>query len=212
MTEEQDFTPETEPAVAAAIFGAGIDKARAYAAALIKDGDELGLLGPREMPKLWTRHILNSAVVAELVEPGNKVADIGSGAGLPGIPMAIAQPEAMFTLIEPMERRSNWLVEQVEALGLTNVRVLRARAEEVGEAFDIVTARAVSALPKLLRMTVPLTRHGGEIIALKGSKAQEEIDDSKNLMKKLDIHSFEIVFTGSQHLAEPTRVVRTRLF
>ncbi|MEN9967769.1 MAG: hypothetical protein RL036_1002 [Actinomycetota bacterium] len=210
--ETLDFTPEVEPAVAATIFGEGIDKARAYAAALIKDGDELGLLGPREMPKLWTRHILNSAVVAELVEPGKKVADIGSGAGLPGIPMAIAQPEAMFTLIEPMERRSNWLIEQVEALGLTNVRVLRARAEEVGEAFDIVTARAVSALPKLLRMTVPLTRHGGEIIALKGSKAQEEIDDSKNLMKKLDIHSFEIVFTGAQHLAEPTRVVRTRLF
>ena len=210
--ETLDFTPEVEPAVAATIFGEGIEKARAYAAALIKDGDELGLLGPREMPKLWTRHILNSAVVAELVEPGKKVADIGSGAGLPGIPMAIAQPEAMFTLIEPMERRSNWLIEQVEALGLTNVRVLRARAEEVGEAFDIVTARAVSALPKLLRMTVPLTRHGGEIIALKGSKAQEEIDDSKNLMKKLDIHSFEIVFTGAQHLAEPTRVVRTRLF
>ncbi|MCX8529250.1 MAG: 16S rRNA (guanine(527)-N(7))-methyltransferase RsmG [Rhodoluna sp.] len=210
--ETSDFTPEVEPAIAATIFGEGIDKARAYAAALIKDGDELGLLGPREMPKLWTRHILNSAVVAELVEPGKKVADIGSGAGLPGIPMAIAQPEAMFTLIEPMERRSNWLIEQVEALGLTNVRVLRARAEEVGEAFDIVTARAVSALPKLLRMTVPLTRHGGEIIALKGSKAQEEIDDSKNLMKKLDIHSFEIVYTGAQHLAEPTRVVRTRLF
>jgi 16S rRNA (guanine527-N7)-methyltransferase len=210
--ETFDFTPEAEPAVATTIFGAGIDEARAYAAALIKDGDELGLLGPREMPKLWTRHILNSAVVAELVEPGKKVADIGSGAGLPGIPMAIAQPEATFTLIEPMERRSNWLLEQVEALGLTNVRVLRARAEEVGEAFDIVTARAVSALPKLLRMTVPLTRHGGEIIALKGSKAQEEIDDSKNLMKKLDIHSFEIVFTGAQHLAEPTRVVRTRLF
>ena len=210
--ETSDFTPEVEPAVAATIFCEGIDKARAYAAALIKDGDELGLLGPRDMPKLWTRHILNSAVVAELVEPGKKVADIGSGAGLPGIPMAIAQPEATFTLIEPMERRSNWLIEQVEALGLTNVRVLRARAEEVGEAFDIVTARAVSALPKLLRMTVPLTRHGGEIIALKGSKAQEEIDDSKNLMKKLDIHSFEIVFTGAQHLAEPTRVVRTRLF
>jgi len=210
--ETLDFTPEVEPAVAATIFGEGIEKARAYAAALIKDGDELGLLGPREMPKLWTRHILNSAVVAELVEPGKKVADIGSGAGLPGIPMAIAQPEAMFTLIEPMERRSNWLIEQVEALGLANVRVLRARAEEVGEAFDIVTARAVSALPKLLRMTVPLTRHGGEIIALKGSKAQEEIDDSKNLMKKLEIHSFEILFTGAQHLAEPTRVVRTRLF
>ena len=211
MTEEQDFTPEAEPAVAATIFGAGIDKARAYAAALVRDGDELGLLGPREMPKLWTRHILNSAVVAELVEPGKKVADVGSGAGLPGIPMAIAQPEATFVLIEPMERRSKWLQEQVDALGLTNVRVHRARAEEVGEAFDIVTARAVSALPKLLRMTVPLTRDGGEIIALKGSKAADEIEESKKFQKKLKINGFEILHTGAKFLAEPTLVVRTKL-
>ncbi|WP_296631045.1 16S rRNA (guanine(527)-N(7))-methyltransferase RsmG [Rhodoluna sp.] len=207
----ETFSVEAEPAVAAAIFGAGIDQARGYAAALVRDGDELGLLGPREMPKLWTRHILNSAVVAELVADGKEVADVGSGAGLPGIPMAIAQPNAHFTLIEPMERRSNWLIEQVEALGLKNVRVLRARAEEVGDAFDIVTARAVSALPNLLKMTVPLTRHSGEIIALKGSKAAEEIEDSKRLQKKLDIQSFEIVFTGAEFLEEPTRVVRTRL-
>ena len=101
--------------------------------------------------------------------------------------MAIAQPEATFVLIEPMERRSKWLQEQVDALGLTHVRVHRARAEEVGEAFDIVTARAVSALPKLLRMTVPLTRDGGEIIALKGSKAADEIEESKKFQKKLKI-------------------------
>ena len=207
----ETFEVELEPASAVEIFGAGIDKARAYAAALVRDGDELGLLGPREMPKLWTRHILNSAVVAELVEPGKKVADVGSGAGLPGIPMAIAQPEATFVLIEPMERRSKWLQEQVDALGLTNVRVHRARAEEVGEAFDIVTARAVSALPKLLRMTVPLTRDGGEIIALKGSKAADEIEESKKLQKKLKINGFEILHTGAKFLAEPTLVVRTKL-
>lgn len=207
----ETFEVELEPAFAAEIFGAGIDQARAYAAALVRDGDELGLLGPREMPKLWTRHILNSAVVAELVEPGKKVADVGSGAGLPGIPMAIAQPEATFVLIEPMERRSKWLQEQVDALGLTNVRVHRARAEEVGEAFDIVTARAVSALPKLLRMTVPLTRDGGEIIALKGSKAADEIEESKKLQKKLKISGFEILHTGAKFLAEPTLVVRTKL-
>lgn len=211
MSEQQDFTPESEPAVAATIFGAGIDQARGYAAALIRDGDELGLLGPREMPKLWTRHILNSAVVAELVPAGKKVADVGSGAGLPGIPMAIAQPDADFVLIEPMERRSNWLIQQVEELGLTNVRVVRARAEEVGEAFDIVTARAVSALPKLLRMTVPLTRNGGEIIALKGSRAADEIEEAKSLQKKLKIASFEIILAGAQHLSEPTTVVRTTL-
>jgi 16S rRNA (guanine527-N7)-methyltransferase len=208
---EVDFTPESEPAVAARIFGVGIDKARAYAAALARDGETFGLLGPREYPKLWTRHILNSAVVAELVSPGQTVGDVGSGAGLPGIPMAIAQPEVEFVLIEPMERRSDWLKQQVEELGLTNVRVLRARAEEVGEAFDVVTARAVKALPQLLQMCVPMTKHGGEIIALKGEKAQLEIDDSKRLMKKLDIESFEIVFTGAHFLDEPTRVVRTKL-
>ena len=206
-----DFTPESEPASAARIFGLNIDKARAYTAALVADGETLGLLGPREYPRIWTRHVLNSAVVAELVPAGVTVADVGSGAGLPGIPMALAQPEAHFTLIEPMERRSDWLKEQVEKLGVTNITVLRARAEEVGEAFDIVTARAVKALPQLLQMCVPMTKHGGQIIALKGEKAQLEIDDSKRLINKLGIHSFDIVFTGEQFLDEPTRVVRTKL-
>lgn len=208
----EEFKPEAEPEVAAAVFGEGIDKARGYAEALIRDGDELGLLGPRELPKLWTRHILNSAVVAELLVAGETIADVGSGAGLPGIPMAIARPENQFTLIEPMERRSNWLKEQVHQLGLGNVTVLRARAEEVGEVFDVVTARAVSALPKLLRLTVPMTRDGGRILALKGSKAADEIAESKNLMKKLKIEGFEIVHTGAQFLAEPTLVVVTKLF
>lgn len=206
-----EFETESEPLEAARIFGTRIDKARAYATALVRDGETLGLLGPREYPRLWTRHILNSAVVAELVPAGATVADVGSGAGLPGIPMAIAQPDASFTLIEPMERRSNWLKEQVEELGLTNVKVLRARAEEVGEVFDIVTARAVKALPQLLQMCVPMTKAGGQIIALKGSKAAEEIEDSKRLVKKLKLESFEIVLTGAQFLEEPTRVVRTKL-
>ena len=208
---EQDFTPEVEPAIAEAVFGIGLVQARAYSQLLIRGGDILGLLGPREMPKLWSRHILNSAVVAELVNPGETVADVGSGAGLPGIPMAIAQPESHFTLIEPMERRSDWLLETVEELGLKNVSIKRARAEEVGDVFDVVTARAVSALPKLLRLCVPLTRDGGQILALKGSKAAEEIEDSRNLMKKLKIESFEIVQTGAQILTEPTTVVRTTL-
>ncbi len=215
MTEdinEQDFAPEAEPSIAAVVFGDGIDKVRAYAHLLIRDGDTLGLLGPREMPKLWSRHILNSAVVAELVKAGDTVADVGSGAGLPGIPMAIAQPEAHFTLIEPMERRSDWLIDTVATLGLTNVTVKRARAEEVGDVFDVVTARALSALPKLLRACVPLTRDGGVILALKGSKAADEIAESRNLMKKLKIADFEIVLAGAQILSEPTTVVRTTLF
>ena len=211
MSEEFDFSPEAEPAAAAAVFGAGLAQARAYTAALVRDGDELGLLGPREMPRIWTRHVLNSAVVAELVHDGASVADVGSGAGLPGIPMAIAQPNAHFTLIEPMERRSNWLIAQVDELGLTNVTVRRARAEEVGDVFDVVTARAVSALPKLLRMTVPLTRDGGQILALKGSKAADEIAESQKLKNKLKIASFEIIQVGTEHLADPTTVVRTTL-
>ena len=211
MNEEIDFSPEAEPAEAAAVFGAGIDQARKYAAALVRDGDELGLLGPREMPRLWSRHVLNSAVVAQLVADGKSVADVGSGAGLPGIPMAIAQPNAHFTLIEPMERRSMWLERQVEALGLTNVTVKRARAEEVGDVFDIVTARAVSALPKLLRMTVPLTRDGGQVLALKGSKAADEIAESQKLKSKLKIAGFELLQVGTEHLTDPTTVVRVTL-
>lgn len=209
---EIDYTPEIEPAEAAAVFGEHIAQGRGYVAALIRDGETLGLLGPREMPKLWTRHVLNSAVVAELLEAGQKVADVGSGAGLPGIPLAICRPDVQFVLIEPMERRANWLISIVEELGLKNVRVIRARAEEVTEHdFDVVTARAVSALPKLLRITVPLARAGGQVLALKGSKAADEIEASKPLQKKLKISEFAILYTGKGLLADPTTVVRTRL-
>lgn len=203
---------EAEPAAAKAIFGDQIDKARGYARLLAEDSDELGLLGPRELDRLWSRHILNSAVVAELIEPGDKVADVGSGAGLPGIPMAIAQPEAEFVLIEPMERRSNWLQKVVLELDLRNVQVLRARAEEVKiHDFSVVTARAVASLDKLLKLCVPLLKSGGSVIALKGSKASEEIAAATKLQKKLGIKSFEILVCGEKFLAEPTSVVKTRL-
>jgi 16S rRNA (guanine527-N7)-methyltransferase len=202
---------ELEPAVAKEIFGERIELARDYAAALARDSDTLGLLGPRELEILWSRHILNSAVVAQLVADGKTVADVGSGAGLPGIPMAIAQPNAHFTLIEPMERRSDWLQLQVDQLGLTNVEVLRARAEEVGNVYDIVTARAVSNLSKLLRLTVDLIRSGGELLALKGAKAGEEIAEAQKLAKKLKIEGFDLLTVGAEYLADPTTVVRTRL-
>ena len=203
---------EAEPESAKAIFGPQIDKARAFAQKLANDSDDLGLLGPRELDKLWSRHILNSAVVAETVQPGDHVADVGSGAGLPGIPMAIAMPEAHFVLIEPMERRSNWMLEVIEELGLTNAEVRRARAEEVTDLkFDIVTARAVAALDKLLRLCVPLLKPGGSLVALKGSKAAEEIEAAKKLQKKLRIASFEIQICGEKFLAEPTSVVKTTL-
>ena len=203
---------EAEPESAKAIFGPQIEKARAFAQKLANDSDDLGLLGPRELDKLWSRHILNSAVVAETVNPGDHVADVGSGAGLPGIPMAIALPEANFVLIEPMERRSTWMLEVIQELGLANVEVRRARAEEVLDLkFDIVTARAVAALDKLLRLTVPLLKPGGSLIALKGSKAAEEIEAAKKLQKKLGIASFEIQICGEKFLAESTSVVKTTL-
>jgi 16S rRNA (guanine527-N7)-methyltransferase len=203
---------EAEPEAAEAIFGTQIKLARAYAYKLAQDSDELGLLGPRELDKIWSRHILNSAVVAELVWPGQIVADVGSGAGLPGLPMAIVAPETRFVLIEPMDRRSSWLQEVVAELNLDNVEVIRARAEnlEPGQ-FDVVTARAVAALDKLLRLCVPLLKPGGRVIALKGSKAPEEIEAAKKLQKKLNIESFEIVICGEKFLSEPTSVVETKL-
>lgn len=216
MTEHSEpevFEPEVEPEEALKVFGEHIGQARKFFELLVRDGDLLGLIGPRELPKLWSRHILNSAVVGELVEPGQLVADVGSGAGFPGIPMAILMPSTDFVLIEPMERRANWLSEVVvPELGLLNVKVLRGRAEEAPlRNYDVVTARAVSALPKLLRMLVPLTVAGGQILALKGTKAQDEIDESMTLVKKLKLDTFEIVTVGQNLLHDPTTVVRVRL-
>jgi len=208
-----EFEPEAEPKEAQIVFGDHTDKARKFFDLLVRDGDLLGLIGPRELPKLWTRHILNSAVVAELVPDAKLVADVGSGAGFPGIPMAIMKPKSHFVLIEPMERRSSWLSDVVvPELGLTNVQVLRGRAEEAPlRNYDVVTARAVSALPKLLRMLVPLAVQGGEVLALKGSKAQDEIQESQSLVKKLKIATFEIVTAGEKVIQEPTTIVRVRL-
>ena len=213
LDENIDYTPEVEPKEAPEVYGEYITQARQYFDLLVRDGDLLGLIGPRELPKLWSRHILNSAVVADLVEDGQLVADVGSGAGFPGIPMAILKPKVNFVLIEPMERRANWLADVVvPTLGLENVKVLRGRAEEAPlRNYDVTTARAVSALPKLLRMLAPLTVPGGQVLAMKGSKAQDEIEESKSLAKKLKLDSFEIVTVGENLLVDPTTVVRVRL-
>ena len=209
MSDELDI--EQEPAAAAAIFGSGIDIARAYTQRLAADSETFGLLGPRELPKIWSRHVINSALLSELVPDGSLVADVGSGAGLPGIPMAIAQPNAHFTLIEPMERRANWLVSVVNELGIKNVDVIRARAEEVSRTdFDIVTARAVAALDKLLKLLTPLTRGSNlkTVLALKGSRAPVEIAEAKPRLQRLGFGEPEIMTLGLGKAPETATVVR----
>lgn len=199
---------EAEPTVAAELFGDRIDVARAFTDALAQQGEERGLIGPLELPRLWTRHILNSVIAAPLFH--GSVADIGSGAGLPGLVLAIARPDVHWTLIEPMERRVTWLTEQVEALSLDNVVILRARAEEVDrpQRFDVVTARAVSALRTLIPLTAPLVRAGGEIAVLKGMNAANEIDAAQKQIKKFKLTDVRVEVLGEGVLAETTRVVR----
>ena len=208
---EVDVTPvvESEPDAAAALFGDRIDLARRFTAALASDGELRGLIGPLELPRLWTRHVLNSAIAAPLF--AGSVADVGSGAGLPGLVLAIARPDVSFTLIEPMERRVAWLTEQVEALGLDNVTVMRARAEDVGLEFDMVTARAVSAMRTLVPLTAPLVRDGGELVLLKGHNVPAEIDAAAKVLKKYKVTDVAVEVLGEGVLAEPTRVVRARV-
>jgi 16S rRNA (guanine527-N7)-methyltransferase len=209
MADELEI--EQEPAAAALIFGDGIELARAYTHRLAQDSETFGLLGPRELPRIWSRHVINSALLSELVPDESLVADVGSGAGLPGIPMAIAQPKAYFTLIEPMERRANWLSAVVQDLGIKNVDVIRARAEEVSRTdFDIVTARAVAALDKLLKLLTPLTRGSNlkTVLALKGSRAPEEIADAKPRLQRLGFGEPEIMTLGLGKAPETATVVR----
>ena len=205
---------EQEPAFATELFGQNLDKARLFTARLANDSETFGLLGPRELPRIWSRHVINSGLLAELVPDSTKVVDVGSGAGLPGIPMAIAQPNAHFTLVEPMERRSSWLEEVIKDLGLGNVAVVRARAEEVTESdFDFATARAVAALDKLLRLLTPLIRFSEHrtIIAMKGSKAPEEIAAAAKKLELLGFNSPEILTLGLNKAPETATVVRTSL-
>ena len=199
---------EPEPAVAAEIFGDRIEVARRFAEALGQYGEERGLIGPLEPPRLWSRHILNSAVIAPLFS--GRVGDVGSGAGLPGLVLAIARPDVEWILIEPMERRVAWLTEQVDALGLENVEVLRARAEDWkrGPILDAVTARAVSALRTLVPLTAPLVRDGGELILLKGTSAASEIEAAEKQLRKFKLTDARVEVVGEGLLPEPSRVIR----
>lgn len=203
-----DSTLETEPAAASALLGDRIELTRQFTENLATHGEELGLIGPLELPRLWTRHVLNSALVAPLLRPG-LVGDVGSGAGLPGLVLAIARPDVQFVLIEPMERRVAWLNDQVDALRLSNVSVVRERAEDVKlvDRLDQVTARAVSAFKKLLPLTAPLLKDGGELVLMKGAGAQAEIEAAQKEMRKYKVSNARVQVLGEGITDDITRVI-----
>ncbi|WP_125100135.1 16S rRNA (guanine(527)-N(7))-methyltransferase RsmG [Leucobacter chromiireducens] len=211
MTELTEL--ELEPAAAAEIAGDRIDVLRAFASDLAERGEELGLIGPLELPRLWTRHLLNSAVLAPLIRAGGRVADIGTGGGMPGLVLAIVRPDAHFLFVEPMERRCLWLNEQIERLDLTNAEVKRGRAEEFHDAFEVdqVTARAVTALRKLVPITAPLLRAGGEMLFLKGTSVEAEIDAAAKVLRKHRLSDIRVEELGAGQLAETTRVFRAKI-
>ena len=204
-----DAILEAEPAAAVTLFGDRIDVARAYTADLARRGEELGLIGPLELPRLWSRHVINCALVAPLLSPGT-VGDVGSGAGLPGLVLAIARPDVNMVLIEPMERRVDWLVSEAKELGLSNVTVIRARAEEtkLDWPLDQITARAVTALSKLIPATAPLVRSGGEMVFMKGARVQAEIDAAKKQIRHARLDNVEVIELGAGIADEITRVFR----
>lgn len=185
--------------------------AKRYVALLTEHGVTRGLIGPREVDRLWDRHVLNSAVIAELVPESATVIDVGSGAGLPGVPLAIARPDLRVTLLEPMARRVAWLTEVVDELAI-DVEVVRGRAEEpdvrrdIGGA-DVVTARAVAPLAKLAGWCLPLTRPGGVVMALKGESANEELARDADAVRRAGGVEQSVVTVGTGVLPVPTTVV-----
>lgn len=179
------------------VFGSRLSLAQAYHDSLATDGSIRGFIGPREVPRLWERHLLNCAVIGDVMPEGARVIDVGSGAGLPGIPLAIARPDLDITLIEPLLKRSNYLSEVKELLGLDNVTIIRGRAEEgpvkkAVKGADIVTSRAVAPLGKLAKWSLPLVKVGGEMIALKGESVYEELKRDAAELKRAGAGKAEV--------------------
>lgn len=199
------------PAAAEAVFGDRLPLARAYAEFLATAGIERGLLGPREVPRIWERHVFNSAVLGEVIEDGARVIDVGSGAGLPGIPLAIARPDLHVQLLEPLLRRYNFLAEINDQLEL-GCEVVRGRAEEpavvkqLGGA-DVVTSRAVAPLGKLAKWSLPLVRVGGSMKALKGGSVAAELERDAREIRKAGGGNGTIEMVGESKVAEPTHVI-----
>ena len=199
------------PNAARAIFGPRVGLAERYAELLAGGGVERGVLGPHEVERIWDRHLLNSAAVAELLQPGERVVDIGSGAGLPGLPLAIARPDLRVVCVEAMLRRARFLTEVVAELGL-EVDVIRGRAEDpavrerVGGS-DVAVSRAVAALDKLTRWSLPLLRPGGRMVAIKGERALEEVRQHRRVLTALGATDVRVMECGVNYLSPPATVV-----
>ncbi|WP_145942166.1 16S rRNA (guanine(527)-N(7))-methyltransferase RsmG [Corynebacterium glyciniphilum] len=216
MSQSEEHLPPQDvpspPPEAEAVFGDRTALVSRYAAWLRDAGVVRGLIGPREVDRLWERHILNSAVLGEVIEEGARVVDIGSGAGLPGIPLAIARPDLRVQLVEPLLRRVTFLKEVVADLALENVEVFRGRAEEneiakaVGGA-DVVTSRAVAPVGRLMGWSLPLARVGGHVKALKGSSVGEELARDARELTRAGGSSGAVLEVGAGVLAQPTFVV-----
>lgn len=211
--ERDSLTPApVPPAAASAVFGDGLRTAVAFVSLLVREGPRRGLIGPREVDRLWDRHVLNSAVLAEALPEGSDVVDVGSGAGFPGIPLVIARPDLRVTCLEPMLRRVTWLDEVVTALGLEGrVTVRRGRAEEVRDrTWDVVTSRAVAPLERLLPMCAPLVRPDGLVVAAKGDRAAEELETVAPRLDEWGLAHARVARFGERVLTEPTTAVVLR--
>ena len=213
MKPEREVEPlPAAPAAASVYLGDRFATMVRFAEHLADTGVAHGLIGPREVPRLWDRHLLNCVGVQELIDEGASVADVGSGAGLPGIVIAIARPDLDVTLIEPMLRRVNWLQMVVDDLGLSNVTIIRSRAEQCPEVeVDVVTSRAVARLDTLSQWSLPLLRSGGRMLALKGSSAGEEVNEARAAIEQLGGHQVEVLSVGDAVTDPPTAVVSVRI-
>ncbi|RIX30087.1 16S rRNA (guanine(527)-N(7))-methyltransferase RsmG [Amnibacterium setariae] len=209
MSEEpRSEALEPEPPEAAQVFGDRLPVVRRYVADLAEHGIVLGLIGPLEPSRLWSRHVVNSGLLSPFLPQGATVADVGSGAGLPGLVIAAARPDLRVTLIEPMERRVAWLEEETARLGLKNVVVERSRAEDAPRGrFDVVTARAVGALSGLLPITAPLARPGGRLALLKGASVEAEIAKAEKAIRRLGLEDVHVEIAGRGMASLETRVL-----
>lgn len=192
------------------VFSHRLPLAERFAALLADDGVVRGLIGPREVPRLWERHLVNCALLGRAIDEGRDVCDIGSGAGLPGLVLAIARPDLRLTLVEPLLRRTTFLDEAVVELGLPNVEVVRARAEELHgkREFSVVTSRAVAPLERLLGWSMPLVRQGGALVAMKGSSVHAEIEEAERAFRKYGAGAVSVEEYGEGIVERPTTVIR----